>query len=201
MLTIDYYHSLNSPWSYLGHQRFSDMVKTHGVHARIHPVDFAGVIFPPTGGLPVPQRPPARQAYRLQELERWRSYLNVPLNLHPAHWPADERFAAAIEIAIRDSGADAMAFAGAVMRAVWAEDKDIADESTVLAIARSVGIDAEPLSSQIDQSLETRQHESEQALARQVFGAPSYVIGDQVFWGQDRLDFVARALENAGSQP
>ncbi len=193
-IVVDYYHSLNSPWSYLGHERLLTIAARHGAEVRIHPVDFLGTIFPATGGVPVPKRPPPRQAYRLQELKRWRAYLDVPLNLKPAYWPADERFAAAIEIAIRENGGDACAFAGAVMRAVWAEDRDMADETTVVDIARSVGVDADALRPRVDDCLGIRERESQQAIERNVFGAPTYIIGDQVLWGQDRLDFVDRAL-------
>jgi 2-hydroxychromene-2-carboxylate isomerase len=84
-ITVDYYLSLNSPWSYLGHERFMAMTAKSGATVRIRPVDFS-LIFPKTGGLPVPQRSSQRQAYRLQELLRWRSFLNIPLNMQPAHW-------------------------------------------------------------------------------------------------------------------
>lgn len=195
---VDYYHSLNSPWSYLGHERLMTIAARHNATVRVHPVDFLGTIFPATGGVPVPKRPPARQAFRLQELERWRAHLGVPLNLHPAHWPADERFAAAIEIAIREDGGDACAFAGAVMRAVWADERDMADEDTVIDIARSVGVDANALRSRVDECLAIRERESQQAIERNVFGAPTYIVGEQLLWGQDRLDFVERALAAAG---
>ena len=175
--TVDYYLSLNSPWTYLGHDRFMAIAAKAGATVRLWPVDFS-VIFPETGGLPVGKRSPQRQAYRLQELERWRDFLGVPLNLHPAH----------------DDGLDAARLAGAYMRAVWAEERDIGDETTALAIAKDQGIDGASLRSRVDACLEQRDRDSRDAIGKGVFGAPSYVIGDRIYWGQDRLDFVERAL-------
>jgi len=193
MTTVDYYLSLNSPWTYLGHDRFLAIAANAGAQVRLRPVDFS-VIFPRTGGLPVGQRSPQRQAYRLQELERWREHLGVALELHPPHWPADDRTATGIVIAARDDGLDAARLAGAFMRAVWAERRDIGDEATVLAIAAENGIDAAPLLPRVEECLARRDEDSLAAVERGVFGAPTYVIGDRIFWGQDRLDFVERAL-------
>jgi len=190
---VEYYLSLNSPWTYLGHDRFMAMASRAGATVRLIPVDFS-VIFPKTGGLPVPKRSPQRQAYRLQELARWRDHLGLTLNLHPAHWPGNDTLATGLVMAARDDGLDAARLAGAFMRAVWAEERDIGDEATVLAIAAEQDIDAAPLRSRVQACIEQRNQDSLAAMERGVFGAPSYVIGDQVFWGQDRLDFVERAL-------
>ena len=195
--TVDYYLSLNSPWTYLGHDRFMAIAAKAGAEVRLWPVDFS-VIFPETGGLPVGKRSPQRQAYRLQELERWRDFLGVPLNLHPAHWPADDGLATGLVMAARDDRLDAARLAGAYMRAVWAEERDIGDEATALAIAKDQGIDGASLRSRVDACLEQRDRDSRDAIGKGVFGAPSYVIGDRIYWGQDRLDFVERALAQAG---
>jgi len=190
---IEYYLSLNSPWTYLGHDRFMEIAARAGAGVRLIPVDFS-VIFPQTGGLPVSKRSPQRQAYRLQELARWRDYLGIPLNLHPAHWPANDTLATGLVMAARDDGLDAARLAGAFMRAVWAEERDIGDEATALAIVAEQGIDPAPLRPRVEACIAKRDEDSIAAMERGVFGAPCYVIGDQVFWGQDRLDFVERAL-------
>ena len=190
---VEYYLSLNSPWTYLGHDRFLAIAAAAGASVRLIPVDFS-VIFPQTGGVPVPERSPQRQAYRLQELARWRDYLGIPLNLHPAHWPANDTLATGLVMAARDDGLDAARLAGAFMRAVWAEERDIGDEATALAIAAEQGIDPSALQPRVEMCIAKRNEDSIAAMERGVFGAPSYVIGDQVFWGQDRLDFVQRAL-------
>ena len=193
-ITVDYYLSLNSPWSYLGHERFMAIADKAGAIVTLRPVDFS-LIFPKTGGLPVPQRSPQRQAYRMQELQRWRAFLQIPLNLNPAHWPADDKLASGLVIAAREAGLDAARLAGACMRAVWAEERNLGDEATALAIATEQGIDGAALLPQVEQCLAMREADSLAAMnERNVFGAPSYVIGEQVYWGQDRLDFVERAL-------
>ncbi len=193
--TVDYYLSLNSPWTYLGHRRFANLVESHGLDVRVHPVDFARVIFPATGGLPVGKRSPQRQAYRLVELERWRKYLDVELNIHPKFWPADETLGAGMVLAAGST--DAVSLAGAILRAVWAEDRDIADRNTLLAIAGECNLDAEGLMTmaELDTVAQQRVTESEEAIERGVFGAPTYLFKGEPFWGQDRLDFLARAIK------
>ncbi len=193
--TVDYYLSLNSPWTYLGHRRFANLVESHGLDVRVHPVDFARVIFPATGGLPVGKRSPQRQAYRLVELERWRKYLDVELNIHPKFWPADETLGAGMVLAAGST--DAVSLAGAILRAVWAEDRDIADRNTLLAIAGECNLDAEGLMTmaELDTVAQQRVTESEEAIERGVFGAPTYLFKGEPFWGQDRLDFLERAIK------
>jgi 2-hydroxychromene-2-carboxylate isomerase len=194
---IDYYFSLNSPFTYLGHQRFAEMAERHGLAVRPHPVDFAGTIFPATGGVPVGKRSPQRQSYRLVELERWRKLLDVPLNISPAFWPADEVLAAHMVLAARESGGGDMRFAGALMRAVWAEERNIADGDTLLAIAGECDLDGESLitAAGATEIADLRASESEQAIDRGVFGAPTYIYKEQLFWGQDRLDLLERAIK------
>ena len=195
MSAIDYYLSLNSPWTYLGHDRMVAIAARAGASVVPHPVDFA-VVFPATGGLPLPKRSPQRQAYRLQELDRWRAHLGVALNVQPAHWPADEVPAATMILAAREAGGDATGLAGDFLRAVWAEERDIGARETQLEIAAARGLDGEALleAAARDGHAETRRRESEAAIERGVFGAPSYLVGDQLLWGQDRLDFLEHAL-------
>ena len=194
---IDYYFSLNSPWTYLGHGRFAALAERHGLAVRPYPVDVAGTIFPATGGLPVGKRSPQRQSYRLVELERWRKLLDVPLNISPEFWPANEVLAAHMVLAARESGGGAIRFAGALMRAVWAEERNIADGDTLLAIAGECDLDGESLitAAGAAEIADVRASESEQAIDRGVFGAPTYIYKEQLFWGQDRLDLLERAIK------
>ncbi len=197
--TTEYYLSLNSPWSYMGHGRFADLAERHGLAVRLHPVDFPGIIFPATGGLPVGKRSPQRQTYRLVELERWRKHLDIALNIHPRFWPADEALAAQMVLAARESGAGTVTFAGALMRAVWAEERNIADRDTLLAVAGECGLDGGSLIAAVDAGElgDLRASESRQAIERGVFGAPTYIYQEQPFWGQDRLDLLALAIKRA----
>jgi carboxymethylenebutenolidase len=202
MVEIDYYVTLNSPWTHLGAARVEALAARHGARLRVFPCDYRATIFPASGGLPVNQRSPQRQAYRLQELARWRAHLGVPLIIAPPHAPFDESLAAACVIAARETIGDApaVALAHRVLRALWEEGANPADPATLAALIGDVGLDAPALLALGAEPrwAEQRAADSAAALARGVFGAPSYVVGSEIFWGQDRLDFLARHLEKAG---
>ena len=194
---IDYYASLNSPWTHLGAARIEAMAARHNATLRIWPVDF-GTIFAGSGGLPLPKRSPQRQAYRMQELARWRDHLGIPINLQPRHFPANELLAACCAIALREVQGDAAAirFAHRVLKALWEEERGTGDTATLSALLTETGQDAEQVLrlGAEPRWAERRTADTQAALARGVFGAPSYVIGEDIFWGQDRLEFVDRRL-------
>jgi 2-hydroxychromene-2-carboxylate isomerase len=192
---IDYYFSLISPYTYLGSAQLEEIARRHHADVAVKPVSL-GVIFPQTGGLPLGKRSPERQAYRLVELERWRDYLKMPLNLQPKYFPANEQAAACLVIAAAQTGGDPLRLAHAILRAVWAEERDIADTATLQAIAKETGQD-DPNLMRIaadPKTLKTYESYTAEALSRGVFGAPTYVVDGVLYWGQDRLDFVDRAL-------
>lgn len=198
--TIDYYIFLASPWAYLGSVRFAELAKTKNLTLRVRPMD-AGTVFPASGGLPLAKRAPQRQAYRMTELKRWKSYLGLPLNLQPKFFPVAEAQAARMVVAAQQAaGPDtpnaALALAHGFMRAVWAEDANIADPDVQARVAAACGLDAAALSQAAESDAVKTAYagNAEAALAAGVFGAPSYVLDGEVFWGQDRLDFLARAL-------
>ena len=192
---IDYYFSLSSPWTYLGSARLSEIAKRHGAVVRHKPVNLHAV-FQATGGLPLSQRPPARQRYRLIELRRWREHLGVQLILEPRYFPVDATLAAHWVIAAETQGADPGGLAHAILRAVWAEDRNIADADTLAAIAQEYSYDAATIAAQADaQSTQAAFAAlTQEAIDRDVFGAPTYIVDSEPFWGQDRLDFVDRGL-------
>ena len=193
--TVDYYFSPVSPWTYLGHARFQEILSRQGATVAVKPVDY-GRIFPLSGGLPVSKRPPQRQAYRLVELERWRKHLGVPLNIQPKFFPYDAKLAACAIIAAGNADA-AMKLAGAFLRGCWSEEKNMADEAQVAAAIRAAGLDSDALLKQATAPETAARFEAftDEAIARQVFGAPTYVYRNELFWGQDRLEFLDRALE------
>jgi len=196
--TIQYYFAPHSPWAYLGHERLLKLAAQYGAMIEPRPVDL-GAVFSETGGLPLAKRPPARQAYRLQELQRWSAHTGLPLNLHPKFFPVDPVPAALLLVAAREEqGADqALALAGAVMRAVWAEEQDIADAATLARLADDTGFDGAALLAAAQGPAVRRKFEgfTKDALDAGVFGSPWYVVDGQGFWGQDRLDFVERLLQ------
>lgn len=194
--TVDYFFSPSSPWTYMGHARFTAIAGAAGAQVNVRPVDY-GKVFPVSGGLPVKARPPQRQAYRMMELKRWRAHLGLPLNLDPAFFPVASNDACKIIIAAATHGSDAaMALAGGIMRACWAEEKNIADAGTLAACADDAGLPGATLMAQVNDATVTARFDAytEEAITRQVFGAPTFIVDSELFWGQDRLDFLERAL-------
>ena len=194
--TVDYYFATVSPWAYLGHARFSRIVRDTGATVRVKPIDL-GAIFPVSGGLPLAKRAPQRQAYRLLELRRFSDWLGVPLNVQPAHFPVAGDPAARLIIAAdeaRGSGA-ALDLAGRVGAAIWAEQRNVADAAVLQALLQEAGLDAALLQRADAPAVAERYATfTREALEAGVFGAPSYVVEGELFWGQDRLDFVERRL-------
>ena len=197
--TIDYYFAPQSPWTYLGHARFTALARAAGATVRVRPVDLGGKIFPVSGGLPLGQRPAQRQAYRLVELRRFSDVLGLPLNLKPRYFPVAGDDAARLITAVdQHDGTDAaLALTGAVLAAVWAEERDIADTQVLAQLLAACGLDAGRLAQSRGADIQARYDSAtEQAIEAGVFGAPSYVVDGEIFWGQDRLDLLQRKLSS-----
>jgi 2-hydroxychromene-2-carboxylate isomerase len=195
--TVDYYFAPPSPWTYLGHARLAEILRQRSCAVRVMPVDLGGKVFPISGGLPLGQRAPQRQAYRLVELKRFSQYLNAPLNLKPTYFPVAGDDSSRLIIAVEQlHGVDAaMRITGAVLAACWAQERNIADPKVLAELLNEQGLDAACLEKANSQSVqETYERYTEQAIAAGVFGAPSYVVDGEIFWGQDRLDFLDRRL-------
>lgn len=196
--TVQYFFAPQSPWSYLGHERLVAIAKAKGAQIELKPFDL-GKVFNVSGGLPLAKRAPQRQAYRLVELARWSRHLGLPLNPQPKFFPVPPEAAARMIIAARTSlGADtALTLTGAIMRALWAEERNISDEDTLAQIADACGLDGRMMikSAQTAGVQEQYDRNTDEAIAANIFGVPWYVIDGEAFWGQDRLDFVERALD------
>lgn len=199
MRRIDYYFAPQSPWTYLGHDRLVAMARQAGAQVNLMPADY-GQIFAASGGLPLGNRSPQRQAYRLVELARFRAHLGLPLNVQPRFFPVAVDDAARLLIAAQlAAGSEvALKLSGAVFSAVWAQDRNIADAGTLAQLLAEQGLPAAWLddahSAQVQDLYEAH---TRQAITTGVFGAPSYVIGGEIFWGQDRLDLLERLLARA----
>ena len=195
--SVDYYFAPQSPWAYLGHQRFQSILKKSGASVRVMPIDLGGKVFPISGGLPLGQRAPQRQAYRLTELARFSKWLGAPLHLKPTFFPVSGDDAAKLIIAVDMAvGADAaMNISGAILSAVWSQQRNIADEKTLAELLHEQHLPAACLEQTYSQAVHERYESyTQMAIDAGVFGAPSYVLAGEIFWGQDRLDFVERAL-------
>ena len=193
---VDYYFTPQSPWAYLGGQRFAEIAKKYGATVAVKPIDL-GKAFSVSGGLPLAKRPPQRQAYRLLELARWKKKLGVPLVTHPSNFPGDGKPASLMIIAARMNGDDALAQGNACGAALWTEDRNVADWDVLVDVANKIGMDGKGLRLAAETNSEVEQDfqiATEEAMARDVFGAPSYIIDGELFWGQDRLEFVEDKL-------
>jgi 2-hydroxychromene-2-carboxylate isomerase len=191
-ITIDYYASLNSPWTYLGSAPFAEIARRHGATVNIKPARF-GPIFEQTGGLPLPKRSPQRQA--------WREVRERPLNLEPRHFPCDDIPATRLVIAAKLQGKDAHRLSLEFGRALWEREEKLSDPATIASAAERAGLDAAalraagPSDAELDALLDQY---TQEALKAGVFGAPSYVLpSGEIFWGQDRLELLDRALKMA----
>ncbi|MCE2859866.1 MAG: 2-hydroxychromene-2-carboxylate isomerase [Oxalobacteraceae bacterium] len=195
--TVEYFMAPASPWAYLGHQRFVAIAKKHHANIELKPADIAKV-FGATGGVPVAQRPIQRQEYRLAELTRWSAFLQIPLNLHPKFFPVSGELASKLIIATQQEvGAEAgLSVAFALGRAVWAEEKNIADSDTLASVADSLGLKGKDLMAHAASEAVATDYarHTDDALAAHIFGVPWYRVDGEGYWGQDRLDFVERAL-------
>lgn len=195
--TIDYYLTSISPWTYLGHDRLVALAEEHGAKIRWRPMNL-GTVFGETGGLPLAKRPPARQHYRMVELKRWRDALDLPLTLQPAHFPANPATADRAAIALDLDGISPAAFLSRAFRAVWVYDRDISDAHVVEGLLADDGQDVRYVMERAasDEVAEAYEQYSREAISRDVFGSPTYILNGEPFWGQDRLDLLAAALKS-----
>ena len=186
--TIDYYYTLNSPWAYLGHQRLLAMAKAAAATIAFKLVDY-NQVFAQSGGLPLAKRPPQRRAYRLVELDRWRTHLGIKLNPQPKFVPVDPTAANKLVIAATQGGNDPAALSHAIMRAIWEHDRNIADLATLEEIAGTLGLDGKTLlKAGTSPAIEALyQQYTDEAIRATVFGAPWYVYQGVPNWGQERL--------------
>jgi 2-hydroxychromene-2-carboxylate isomerase len=201
MTELHCYYSLSSPWAYFGGPKLQDIVRRHRVKLILKPYDFQEVV-PRTGGVPLRTRPEPRRTYHAEELDRWRKYLGMPLNLQPKHYPQDgkpdgwNKAPGWMVIAAQERGLDAPLLSHALLRALWAEERKTSDPAVRVAIADENGLPGKALLAEetSDKVQKLYQLYSQEAERLGIFGAPTFVLDGVRYWGQDRLDFVDRAL-------
>lgn len=198
MAHIDYFTFTLSPFAYLAGDNLEKVAAKHGATITYKPMALFSV-FEQTGGILPANRHESRRAYRMQELARVAKYNNMPINLKPAHWPTNPAPSCYAIIAAQEAGGgDLGGLVHSLLRAVWAEDKDVAQDDVIRAALTENGFDAGLVDSGMLTGAETFSANTEEAVRRNVFGAPSYVVGDQVFWGQDRLAHLDAYLAELG---
>ncbi len=189
-VTIDYYLSTSSPWTYFGAGRFTEIARAAEATVNVYPVAFHKV-FEESGGLPLPKRAPQRQAYRMMELKRWRDNLGIPILLEPTNFPATDPISSLVVVAARETGQDALTLSTALLTALWRDDRNIDDPAVVAAVANECGLDGEALVATSGGYADQYDADTRKAVDAGVFGAPSYVLQDgEIFWGQDRVDLL-----------
>lgn len=189
MAVVDFYFSTLSPFTYLAGTRLWEIAERRGAAINCKPLDILA-LFARTGGTPPGQRHTSRQEYRLIELERQAAKLDMPINLKPAYWPANAAPSSyAIIAAQKAGGGDMGRLVHSILRACWAEEKNIAEDEVIRACLEGAGFDPALADSGLLAGAETYAQNLEDAVSAGVFGAPFWVTADGArFWGQDRLD-------------
>lgn len=195
MAVIDYYYTSISPFAYLGHRAIEAVARKHGCGMAYKPFDLM-TVWKESGSVPLDQRSPIRRRYRLVELKRWADYRGLPINLHPAHFPADPRLADQAAIALIDARKDPSDFIYRVFRGVWVLEENISDPAVLARCLSECGFDAATFveAAQNDDFADRRLRNSEDAIAASAIGAPTYVLNGEPFWGQDRIELLEAAL-------
>ena len=191
MPQIDYYFSTLSPYTYLAGNRFEKVAAKHGATVTYKPLDVIA-LFGRTGGVAPKDRHINRIEYRAQELARQARKYDMLFNLKPAYWPTNAAPSSYAIIAAQNAGGgDLGTLVHAILRAVWAEEKDIAQDDVIKAALAEAGFDPALSDSGLLTGAETYAANLEEAIDKGVFGAPFYIVnGDQRFWGQDRIDYL-----------
>lgn len=196
----EYYFSPQSPWCYLGHQRLLELAKKYAIKIELKPCDL-GRVFAASGGVALAKRAPQRQAYRLVELQRWSEYLGLPLHLQPSFFPVAADAAALLIIAaqLANGTEAAVNLSGAIMRAVWAEQKNIADPATLIGLALDCELDGKALMKSAETASVQAEYDrfTNDMITANGFGVPWFVFEGEGYWGQDRLDFLERAFQKS----
>jgi 2-hydroxychromene-2-carboxylate isomerase len=194
---IDYFFTVLSPWAYIGHRLFVELARHYDVAIAYRPVAL-NEVFSETGGLPLAKRHPARQAYRMIELQRWREKRGLAFHLRPKHWPFDANPANRAVVAIVQSGGDPAAFLQAAFTAVWEREEDLDDPTVLARHLTEAGFDAEAIVSAAHTAATDEIYERNRLNAIDIgaFGSPCYVLDGEVFWGQDRLELLEDALKS-----
>jgi 2-hydroxychromene-2-carboxylate isomerase len=199
---IDYYFSVLSDWAYMGGERFELLARRYNARINHMPMKLAQ-LYANTGGIVLQKRSSQRQDYRVVELERWRDRLGMPITLHPKHYPTDDTLAACAIIAAAGMGLDAGKLANLMHRAIWAEEQDVAEEATVRRMIGAITprVDAVLDAARSPAAAEALERNTREAGERGVFGSPFYILEDQIYWGQDRLDFLEEQLARIAARP
>lgn len=192
---VDYFFSMVSPWAYIGHDAFHEMVARHDVTVNYKPVALVEV-FERTDTPMLPQRHQTRRDYRMLELQRWRARRGLDFKLQPAHWPFPFAPADRMVIAIVQDGGNPAAFMRAVFGAIWEQNRDLSSPDALANVAAAVGLDGSALVRAADTDATGAAYgaNTEEFVVLGGFGAPVYALNGEIFWGQDRIELLEDAI-------
>lgn len=197
MTEITYIYSAHSAFAYLGSAKLAAICAAHNATLVHRPILLSPVV-EAQGSQPFRARTQAHVDYFFgREIERWAEYRDVPVvPFRPTYHDADYSLASGMILALGDTGPQVDAMAHALLEAHWRDDADLSNPVTLGQVAQGLGHDGQRLlalaaSNDMQDQLAAN---TEQAKTRGVMGSPTYVVGDDAFYGQDRLEMVARAL-------
>jgi 2-hydroxychromene-2-carboxylate isomerase len=192
---IEFFFDLSSPYSYLAATQLPALAARAGTAIVWKPVVLFAVFKAAENEMPA--RVPAKARYMLKDLERWARHYNVEFRFN-SRFPVNALKAMRLVVAAEEQGR-ASETAIAAFKAVWAEDKDVTDAKELTAIAERAGLDAGRAMEAIEtQAIKDRLRAyTDDAIQRGAFGAPAIFVGEELFWGNDRLHFVEEAVKGS----
>lgn len=191
--TLEFFWELSSPYTYLAATQLDDLEQRTGAKVVWKPM-LLGKVFEATGNQ-MPARIPAKARYMGGDLKLWAQYYGVPIVVMPKVFPINSVAGARAAIAAEAQG-QGPELSLALMQAYWGEGVDLSAPDAVLAVAQRAGLDVAALAAAM-QSQEVKdqlRQNTDEAVARGAFGAPTFFVGEQMFWGNDRLPLIERAL-------
>lgn len=197
-MRVVHYFSPMSGYAYLGFGALGALADRRRASIEHKPVDIMKV-FAAVDAIASARQSPARLAHRRADMARWARRRGLQANLQPRFWPVDATLASCAIIAAQENGFGATALTASILSAVWARDLDIARPDVIGALARENGLDGgEILDLAQSPAIFARYlANTQEAIAAGVIGSPTYRVGDELYFGQDRLDFVEEALAEA----
>lgn len=194
---LDYYFATPSPWAYLATPRIIELEKKYNIEINWKPADLME-IFSIHGVANVKDRPQPVQLNRLTELGRWSKFLNMPLTIQPKYFPVDPTLSHKVIILAQKNNIDVKNLIFSFQKAVWTDEKDISNENVILEICKTNKFESSSIIT--DANSEEIQNEyknnTKDALSKNVWGSPTFVYNNELFWGQDRIEFLERAIQN-----
>jgi 2-hydroxychromene-2-carboxylate isomerase len=195
MAKLEVFWDVGSPYTYLAVTQLPALAKRTGAEIVLVPFLLGGVF--KGAGNTMPAAVPAKATYMMEDLKRWRDLYRVPLKIPPAEviFPLNTLLPMRAAVAAKRAGKGDV-YCNAIFAAYWGDGRDVSLPEVVEEVARSIGIDgAQLLKDAASQEVKDElRKNTEEATARGAFGAPAMFIGDELYWGNDRLDFVERRL-------